>query len=72
MFELSETPVKENSDKNEMLVRVKAISSYGNITKWKVEQTKISWQEASCSRNIMQSTLFSRLLLEEASYISLS
>ena len=43
MFELGETPVKVNSDKNEMLVRVKAISSWGSITKWKVEQTKISW-----------------------------
>ena len=27
LFELSEAPVKANSDKNEMLVRVKAISS---------------------------------------------
>ena len=43
MFELSETPVKGNSDKNEMLVRVKAISSCGNTTKWRVEQTKINW-----------------------------
>ena len=43
MFELSETPVKANFDKNEILVRVKAISSWGNITKWRVEQTKISW-----------------------------
>ena len=43
MSKLSETPVKVNSDKNEMLVCVKAISSWGNITKWRVEQTKISW-----------------------------
>ena len=43
MFELSETPVKSNSNKNEMLVRVKAISSWGNITKWSVDQTKRSW-----------------------------
>ena len=43
MFELSETPVKVNSDKNEMLVRVKAISSLGNITKRKIDQTKVSW-----------------------------
>ena len=43
MCELSETPVKAKSDKNEMLVWVKAISSWGNIKKWRVEQTKISW-----------------------------
>ena len=43
MFKLSETPVKANSDENEMLVRVKVISSLGNITKWRVEQTKTSW-----------------------------
>ena len=43
MFEWSETPVKANSDKNEMLVWVKAISSWGNTAKWSVEQTKISW-----------------------------
>ena len=54
MFELSETPGKADSDKNEMLVRVKAISSWGNITKWMVEQTK----EASSSRNVIQSTLY--------------
>ena len=43
MFEVNETPVKANTDKNEMLVQVKAISSWGNITKWRVEQTKINW-----------------------------
>ena len=43
IFELSETPVKANSDKNERLVRVMEIFSWGNITKWRVEQTKISW-----------------------------
>ena len=43
MFELSETPVKANSDNNKMLGRVKAISSWYDITKWRVEQTKISW-----------------------------
>ena len=43
MLELGETPVKVNFDKNEMLVRGKEISSWGNITKWRVEQTKLSW-----------------------------
>ena len=33
MFELNETPVKTNSDKNQMLVRVKAISYGGSIKK---------------------------------------
>ena len=43
MFELSKTPVKAKSDKNEMLVRVKAVSSSGNIIKWSIEPTMISW-----------------------------
>ena len=43
MFELSETPVKAKSDKNDMLVQVKAVSSSGNIIKWSIEQTMISW-----------------------------
>ena len=55
MFELSKTSIKENSYQNEMLVRVKVIYSWGSITKWRVEQTKISWKEASFSRNIIQS-----------------